>query len=221
MAKRKLPTPKDHEMLGRIRDVRYQVGVKCEMHKPVLQRGMPSRASVRWYLKQCNNNVDLASWMCLIDRELILSMNDEYCDEILQIATSLNEKYGKLSTVYNKVIAKECDELYSYIYQKYEVARQERVRQYKQWVDVIDPDGKLYKYGWCQRKKTKAHSRSKTRRLLNRVAERLLDTFGSTDMNPNFYSENWGMILRLQEYIYKNLNKGYDSKIAWELMNAG
>lgn len=219
MAPRKLPTPKDHEMLGRIKDTRYQVGVKCEMHKAPLQRGMPSRASVRWYLKQCGNNVDLAAWMCLIDRELILSMNEEYCAEILQIATSLNEKYGKLSTVYNKVIAKECDELYSYIYQKYEVARQERVRQYKQWVDVIDPEGKLYKYGWVKRKKTKAHSRSKTRRLLNRVAERLLDTFGSVESNPNFYLDNWGMILRLQEYVYKNLHKGYDSKIAWEFMN--
>lgn len=217
MAPRKLPTPKDHFYLDLIKQTRYQVGTRHEMHKPVLQRGMPSRASVRWYLKQCGNNVDLASWMCLIDRELILSMNDEYCAEILQIATSLNEKYGKLSTVYNKAIARECDELYSHIYQKYEVARQERVRQYKQWVDVIDPDGKLYKYGWCQRKKTKAHSRSKTRRLLNRVAEKLLSKYGLVEDNPDFRAKHWNQILNFESYVYSNLKLGYDASLAFKI----
>lgn len=217
MAPRKLPTPKDHEMLGRIKDTRYQVGVKHEMHKPVLQRGMPSRASVRWYLKQCGNNVDLAAWMCLIDRELILSMNEEYCAEILQIATSLNEKYGKLSTVYNKTIAKECDELYSYIYQKYEVARQERVRQYKQWVDVIDPEGKLYKYGWKEKKKRVGHSRSPVRRLLNRVAEKLLSKYGLVEDNPDFRAKHWNQILNFESYVYRNLKLGYDASVAFKI----
>lgn len=217
MAPRKLPTPKDHDALGRIKDVRYQVGTKHELHKPVLQRGMPSRASVRWYLKQCGNNVDLAAWMCLIDRELILSMNDEYCAEILQIATSLNEKYGKLSTVYNKVIAKECDELYSYIYQKYEVARQERVQQYKQWVDVIDPDGKLYKYGFKPAKKRVGHSRSPTRRLINRVAEKLLDKYGKVEDTPDFRAKYWNQILNFESYVYKNLKLGYDSSVAFKI----
>lgn len=214
---RKLPTPKDHFYLDLIKQIRYQVGTKHEMHKEPRLRGMPSRASVRWYLKQCSSNVDLAAWMCLIDRELILSMNDEYCAEILQIATSLNGKYGKLATVYNKAIAKECDELYSYIYQKYEVARQERVRQYKQWVDVIDPDGKLYKYGWVKRKKTKAHSRSKTRRLLNRVAEKLLDKYGKVEDNPDFRAKHWGQILNFEDYVYKNLKLGYDASIAFKI----
>ena len=217
MGKRLLPTPKDHFYLDLIKQTRYQVGVKCEMHKTPLQRGMPSRASVRWYLKQCGNNVDLAAWMCLIDRELILSMNEEYCAEILQIATSLNEKYGKLSTVYNKAIAKECDELYSYIYKKYEVARQERVRQYKQWVDVIDPDGKLYKYGWKEKKKRVGHSRSPTRRLLNRVSEKLLDKYGKVEDNPDFRSKHWNQILNFESYVYKNLKLGYDASIAFKI----
>lgn len=216
---RKLPTPKDHNYLGLIKNTRYQVGTKCEMHKSPLERGMPSRASVRWYLKQCGDDPDLAAWMCMVDHELILSENKEYCAEILKLAQEFYGRYGKLSTVYNKVIAVECQVAYDYIYTKYELARQERVRLYKEWVDVLDPEQKLYKYGWKQKKKRKAISRSPTRRLLNRLAEKFLDYYGAVEDNPNFYSSNWGVMLKLQEYIYRNLKRGYDSKIAWDYIH--
>jgi hypothetical protein len=216
---RKQPTKKDHSKLDRIKDTRYQVATKAELHKKPLERGMLSRSSVRWYLGQCNDNTDLAAWMGVVDRELILSANTEYRNELLEIANYLLTKYGKLSTVWNKNIAYECDYLHAYIWNTYEIPRRETVDLVQQWVDVIDPDEKLYKYGWKEKKKRCATSRSPTRRLLKRVAESLLNKYGPASNNLKFRSENWNNILKFEEYVYRNVHKGYDSNVAFEVFD--
>jgi hypothetical protein len=208
---RKQPTKKDHSKLDRIKDTRYQVATKAELHKKPLERGMLSRSSVRWYLGQCNDNPDLAAWMGVVDRELILSANKEYCQELLEIANSLLTKHGKLSTVWNKNIAYECDYLHAYIWNTYEIPRRETVDLVQQWVDVIDPDEKLYKYGWKEKKKRVGHSRSPTRRLLKRVANKLLDKYGVVEDNPTFRADNWNKILNFETYIYKTKFDDYNA----------
>jgi len=217
MAPRKLPTKKDHDFLNLIKDVRYQVKSRHEMHKPPLHRGMLSRSSVRWYLSQCKNDANLAAWMGVCDRELILSANVGYRNELLEIANYLLTKYGKLSTVWNKKIVYECDYLHAYIYNTYEYPRQKRVELVAAWVNVIDPDEKLYRYKWKEKSKKVGHSRSCTRRLLKRVADKLFDMYGKVEDNPNFRKDNWGNLLNLEEYIYKNAHKGYDSTEAIKL----
>lgn len=220
MSPRKLPTKKDHDFLNLIKDVRYQVKSRHEMHKPVLHRGMLSRSSVRWYLSQCKNDANLAAWMGVCDRELILSANVGYRNELLEIANYLLTKYGKLSTVWNKGIAYECDYLHAYIYNTYEYPRQKRVELVAAWVNVIDPDEKLYRYKWKEKKKRVATSRSPTRRLLKRVAESLLNKYGPASDNLKFRSENWNNILKFEEYVYQNVYKGYDSNVAFEVLDA-
>jgi len=217
MAPRKMPVPKNWDLLNAIKDTRYQCGTKHEMHKPTLHRGMLSRSSVRWYLGQCNDNPDLAAWMGVVDRELILSCNVEYRNELLEIANILLTKYGKLSTVWNKSIALACDELHQHILEKYEHPRLKRVEEVSEWVNVIDPDEKLYKYKWKEKKKRVGTSRSPTRRLLKRVADKLFGMYGKVEDNPNFRKDNWGNLLNLEEYIYKNAHKGYDSTEAIKL----
>lgn len=219
MAPRKLPVKKDHQKLDRIKSVRYQVGQKCEQHKNPLERGMPSRSSVRWYLTQCKDNVNQAAWCCVLDRELILSNNKEYCQELLQLSEVMLTKYGKLSTVWNKSIALECDELYAHIYNDYEWTRQQRMKLVEEWIELLDPDNKLYLYKWKEKKKRVATSRSPTRRLLKRVAELLLNKYGAANDNLKFRSENWNNILKFEEYVYRNVHKGYDSSVAFEVFD--
>jgi hypothetical protein len=214
---RKLPTKKDHNFLNLIKNVRYQVTTKAEMHKRPIDRGMLSRSSVRWYLGQCNDDPDLAAWMGIVDRELILSANVGYRNELLAIANGLLTKHGKLSTVWSKAIATECDNLHSHILAKYEYPRLKRVEEVSVWVCMLDPDEKLYKYKWKEKSKKVGHSRSCTRRLLKRISEKLLDKYGLAQDNVNFRAEHWGQILNFEDYVYKNAHKGYDSTEAFKL----
>jgi uncharacterized membrane protein len=214
---RKMPVPKNWDLLNAIKDVRYQCGSKHEMHKTPLHRGMLSRSSVRWYLGQCNDNPDLAAWMGVVDRELILSCNVGYRNELLAIANGLLTKYGKLSTVWSKVIATECDNLHNHILAKYEYPRLKRVEEVSAWVCMLDPDEKLYKYKWKEKSKKVGHSRSCTKRLIKRIASKLLDKYGLVQDNTNFRAEHWGQILNFEDYVYKNAHKGYDSTEAIKL----
>lgn len=217
MSPRKLPTKKDHDKLDRIKSVRYQVGQKCEQHKKPLERGMPSRSSVRWYLTQCKDNVNQAAWCCVLDRELILSANKAYCQELLQLSEMMLTKYGKLSTVWNKSIALECDELYAHIYNDYEWTRQQRMKLVEKWIELLDPDNKLYEYKFKTRKKRVGHSRSLSRRVIKRLAGKLLDKYGKVEDNTTFTQDNWGKLLDFQTYIYNNAPKGYDANEAFKL----
>ncbi|AHK11171.1 hypothetical protein S14_59 [Shewanella sp. phage 1/4] len=216
MAPRKLPTPKDKIFLSKVKEVRYQVGTKAEQHKKPLERGMPSRSSVRWYLGQCSD-VNQAAWMSVIDKEMILSVNKEYCQELLQLSEMMLTEHGKLSTVWNKTIAAECDYLHAYILNKYEIPRLKRVEEVSAWVCMLDPDEKLYKYKWKEKSKKVGHSRSISRRLIKRISEKLLDKYGLAQDNVNFRAEHWGQILNFEEYIYKNAHKGYDASEAFKL----
>lgn len=214
---RKMPVPKNWDLLNAIKDIRYQVGTKAEQHKKPLERGMPSRSSVRWYLTQCKDNANQAAWCCVLDRELILSTNKEYCQELLQLSEMMLIKYGKLSTVWNKSIALECDELYAHIYNDYEWTRQQRMKLVEKWIELLDPDNKLYEYKFKTRKKRVGHSRSLSRRVIKRLAGKLLDKYGKVEDNPTFTQDNWGKLLDFQTYIYTNAHKGYDANEAFKL----
>lgn len=228
---RKLPTPKDHQYLAEIKSVRYQVGDKTEMHKEPRLRGMISRASARWYLTQTNRNVELATWLAVIDRQLILSANKTYVADILDLATQLHSKYGTMavltprlktySTIWNDVIAKECDAIHQYIYNTYEIPRLQMVEETAKWVKIIDPEGRVHDKGVKVRKKTKAHTRFPLKRYLKRIAKKLFDKYGKADDNANFYSENFGSILKWQEYSFKTKPEYIDAAKGFEILIGG
>lgn len=210
---RQIRQEKDHDYLAEIKQLRYQVGTKAEMHKEERLRGMISRASSRWYLTQTKRNVEWATWLAVIDRQLILSTNKEYVAEILELSKNLYEKYGTMavltpklrvySTIWNDEIAKECDELHQYIYNKYEIARLKMVEEVAKWVNIIDPEGRVHDKGVKLKTKRVGHTRFPLKRYLKRITKKLFDKYGSADDNTTFYADNFGNILKWQEYSFK------------------
>lgn len=218
MAPRKLPTKKDHDYLALIKQVRYAVGKKAEQHKLPLEQGMLSKSNVRWYLKQCGNCPLQAAWMGVIDRELVLSKNKQYVEELISLSAELLSKHGTMTSYWNNALEDECDELYKHIYNTYEKPRLGRVSLVEDWMEVIDPEEKLYKYCWEAKKKKKAISRSKTRRLLKRVAGKLLDIYGKVEDNPSFRNERWVELNKFEDYIYTTNFSEYNAQTATDIL---
>lgn len=219
---------KDHDLLNMIKSVRYQVGEKTEMHKEPRLRGMISRASARWYLTQTKRNVELATWLAVIDRQLILSANKTYVADIMDLASQLHEKYGTMavltprlkiySTIWNDTIAKECDAIHQYIYNTYEIPRLQQVEETAKWVKLIDPDGRILEKGIKIKKKRVGHTRKPLSRYLKRVAKKLFDKYGSADYNTTFYSDNFSNILKWQEYSFKTKPDYIDAALGFSIL---